>query len=339
MRKFIVAFGIMLGVIFVQTRLAEVSSIYATLKQADWRYIALAVLLLGGWYLSTAGSYWSIYRTMGMEQKLGTMLIIFASAYYANVVTPAGAVGVLAVFISEGKRIGISSARITVANAVQVLFEYLGFLVVLVLGLIVLFRRQIISPTEMTASAILLLFIVLIGSMLLIGMRSPEQLGKVLAAGARRINRILWVFLHRPYLSPEKAIEFAHDAAGGLHRLRYQPNGLLVPALLTFTGRLILLLIFLLSFLAFAIPSTPGTIIAGFSLVYLFSIVSPTPNGLGFVEGLAPLALASMYVPLGAATLIILAYRGITFWLPLLIGFIAFNWLMPKQKAAVLPVE
>jgi hypothetical protein len=336
MRKFIVALGIMLGVIFVYARLAEVSSIYDTLKQADWRFIILAIGFMTGWYTCTAASYWTIYRTLGIPQRFGDLWLTFASAYYANVVTPAGAVGVLAVFISEGKKRGISSARITVANAVQVLFEYLGFLVVLVLGLFVLFRRDIISPTEMGATGILVLLILVFGSMLLIGMRSPDQLGRLLASGAHRLNRILKIFRRQPYFSADHAIEFAHDAAGGLERLRAQPHGLLTPALLTFSGRLILLAIFLLSFLAFGIPNTPGTIIAGFSLVYLFSIVSPTPNGLGIVEGLAPLALASMYVPLGAATLIILTYRGITFWLPLLIGFIAFNWLMPRQKAPAL---
>lgn len=39
------------------------------------------------------------------------------------------------------------------------------------------------------------------------------------------------------------------------------------------------------------------------------------------------LALRSLHVPLGAAAVITLAYRGLTFWLPFLYGFVALRWL------------
>jgi len=47
---------------------------------------------------------------------------------------------------------------------------------------------------------------------------------------------------------------------------------------------------------SFEIPFSAGAIIAKFSLAYLFLIVSPTPSGIGIVEGLMPLALTSLNV-------------------------------------------
>ena len=73
-------------------------------------------------------------------------------------------------------------------------------------------------------------------------------------------------------------------------------------------------------FLAFQVPFTAGTIIGGFAISYLFLIVSPTPSGIGIVEGIMPLALSSLRVPWSEAVIITLAYRGITFWLPLGVG-------------------
>ena len=70
-----------------------------------------------------------------------------------------------------------------------------------------------------------------------------------------------------------------------------------------------------------------GPWIGGFSIGWLFLIVSPTPAGLGIVEGAMTLALASLHVPLEAATVITLAYRGLTFWLPFGYGFVAFRYL------------
>ena len=92
-----------------------------------------------------------------------------------------------------------------------------------------------------------------------------------------------------------------------------------------------LLLILAVIFLAFNVPFSFGTIVAGFSLGYLFWIISPTPSGIGFVEGALTLGLTSMNVPLGAAAVIALAYRGVTFWFPMLIGMLAFRWLFKKN--------
>ena len=80
------------------------------------------------------------------------------------------------------------------------------------------------------------------------------------------------------------------------------------------------------------VPVSAGTLIAGFSISYLFMIVSPTPAGIGVVEGFLTVALSSMYVPLSDATVITLAYRGITFWIPLFIGLLAFRWTSRADK-------
>ena len=69
-------------------------------------------------------------------------------------------------------------------------------------------------------------------------------------------------------------------------------------------------------FLAFQVPFSAGTIIGGFAITYLFLIVSPTPSGIGIIEGIMPLALSSLRVPWSQAVIITLAYRGITFWIP-----------------------
>jgi uncharacterized protein (TIRG00374 family) len=72
-------------------------------------------------------------------------------------------------------------------------------------------------------------------------------------------------------------------------------------------------------------------LIAAFSIGYLFLIVSPTPAGIGTVEGALTLALSTMYIPMGSAVVIALAYRGITFWVPLAFGGIALRMLENRQ--------
>jgi hypothetical protein len=158
-------------------------------------------------------------------------------------------------------------------------------------------------------------------------MQSAVALGNTLASMARFSNKIMRPFIHRDYLSVVRAHEFAHDAAEGLVNMRNQPRSMLLPLFLAFSNKTSQLVILALVFFAFKIPISVGTVIACFSISSLFVIISPTPAGIGVVEGALTLALTSMYISLEDAAVITLSYRGITFWIPLLFGMIALRML------------
>jgi uncharacterized protein (TIRG00374 family) len=166
-----------------------------------------------------------------------------------------------------------------------------------------------------------------LGILLYLGSRSATVLGNTLAKMARFINRIARPFIHRDYLSEERAHEFANDMSADLKSLPERPRSLIKPLFYAFANKALLMSILMASFLSFNVPFTAGTIIGGFSIAYLFLIVSPTPSGIGIVEGVMPLALSSLRVPWSQAIIITLAYRGITFWVPLGVGAIAFRIL------------
>ena len=92
------------------------------------------------------------------------------------------------------------------------------------------------------------------------------------------------------------------------------------------------------AFLSFNVPFRVGTIIGGFSIAFLFLIVSPTPSGIGVVEGVMALSLRSLRVTWNMAVLVTLAYRGVTFWVPLLVGIWAFR-LINSRKSKDLSVK
>jgi hypothetical protein len=332
MRKFIVALALLLGIVFIFTRLAEVQAVVETLQRGDWRFVLLAFGVEVVWMFNVAASYHTIYRTMGLEEKLEKLVLMVAAANFVNVVAPSGGMGGVAVFISQARRRGYSAAKVTMAGVVFVLFEYLGFLVILTLGLIVLFRRNNLNVAEISASAILVSIALVLAILIYLGMRSADSLGRALAWMARQVNRLLRPFLHRDYLSEQRAHEFAHDGAEGLHALRKEPKSLVLLAGLGLSSKLLMITVLLIMFFAFKVEFTPGTLIAGFSVGYLFWIVSPTPAGIGFVEGAMTLALGSLNVPLGAATVLVLSYRGIIFWLPLLFGLVALRWLERSEE-------
>jgi uncharacterized protein (TIRG00374 family) len=56
-------------------------------------------------------------------------------------------------------------------------------------------------------------------------------------------------------------------------------------------------------------------------------LISPTPSGIGVVEGLMALGLSSLRVEWSQAVIITLVYRAFTFWIPLAVGAWAFRRL------------
>jgi uncharacterized protein (TIRG00374 family) len=327
MRKFLLALGLLLGVIFVITRFTEVQNIYDTLQKGNWQFILLALLVEAIWIVNIGLTYRSIYRVLGMGEGIMHMLVVGISSIFVNVVTPSAGMSSIAVFISDARRRGYSQARAMVAWTLNLLFDYTAFLCVLVLGLAVLARRNDINWAEIFASFIILFGAAGLATMLYLGLQSGKVLGNVLAWLAKLVNKLFWPFIHRSFLQVDRAYSFASDAAEGVSVLRQNPRGLIKPLFLALLNKTLLVTIFLLTFLAFQVTFSAGTIIAGFSIGYLFMIVSPTPSGIGIVEGVLTLTLVSLWVPVEDAAIITLVYRGFTFWIPLFVGMFAFRHL------------
>jgi uncharacterized protein (TIRG00374 family) len=327
MRKFIIAVVLFLGFVFVVAKLAEIQSIAETLQRGIWWFLGLALIVEFLWVINCGASFRAIYRGMGIEEQLGTLSLIVSAANFINVIAPSAGVGGLAIFISEARRRNYSPARAAVAGVLFLLFDYLGLIAILLVGLIILIRRNDLTLVVILASAALMGLALLFAFLLNLGMQSAVALGNALAKMAHFINRILHPFIHREYLSEVRAHEFAHDAADGLNKMRDDPKSLLMPLFLALTNKTALIIILTLVFLAFKIPISIGTIIACFSIGYLFVIISPTPAGIGVVEGALTLALTSMYISLEDAAVITLSYRGITFWIPMLFGMVSLRVL------------
>ena len=165
-------------------------------------------------------------------------------------------------------------------------------------------------------------------------LRVPSDVfaGATLAWLARQVNRTLRPFIHRDYLQVERAYSFAQEMADGITLLRDRQRELLWPFLFSLNNYALLICVLAFTFLALGTPFSIGTLVAGFSIGYLFLIVSPTPSGLGVVEGVMTVALNTLRVPLGTAALITLTYRAVTFWFPLAVGALAFRLLQKEPK-------
>ncbi len=334
MRKFVVVLVLFLGCALIILGFSELENIIATLQQADLWYLVLSLLTLAVWFFVLGSTFQSIYTLLGMQASRRRLTLVAAASMFVNIVTLSAGMGGLAIFLTDGHDRGLPSGKVTVASALYLLIDEAAFLCVLALGLSVMIRRNNISAGEIAASLILLLIASVIAFLLFLGYRSAQALGNVLAKMARFVNRLVFPVLRREYLSEARAHSFAAEIADGLASLPEKPRSLIKPFLLSLVNKTLLMGILVCVFMAFNVAFTAGTIIGGFAIGYLFLIVSPTPSGIGVVEGVMTLGLVSLGVNFSQAVIITLAYRGITFWLAMAVGALSFRGLHLEKKPA-----
>lgn len=331
MKKFLVVVILFLGIAVAAISFAEFETITKTLQQAHLRFFILAVLIQFAWFFTTGRMYQSVYRLLGLEDTLMNLSRIAAAANFVNIVAPTAGMGGVAVFAGEASRRGHPTGRVTVAAALFLSLDHVSFLFVLSLGLFVLVRRNDLTPGNISATLFMVGLALAYAFILYLGYRSEEKLGNLLAALARMINRLVKLFRKDDFLSEARAHEFAHEVSEGFSGITKKPISLVRPILWGILDKTLLMCILACAFLSFEVPFSAGTIIAGFSIAYLFLIISPTPSGIGIVEGLMPLALNSLNVDWSQAVVITLAYRTVTFWFPFGIGAWAFRSLHTNE--------
>jgi uncharacterized protein (TIRG00374 family) len=332
MRKFIILLVLFLAIVFVFLSFSELQNIVDTLKKSNWIFLSFAVLFECIWLYNVAIAYSALYHLVELQETRQQLLLMATAANFVNVIAPSAGIGGMAVFIDAAKRRGQPTGRVTVVGVLYLLYDYAAFVCVLALGLIVLIRRNNLNGGELTATAVLLLIALGIGSLLYLGYKSAERLGKVLAWLSKGVNRIARPFIHRDYLDVENAHFFAQEVAKGISLIRGKRKELIWPFLFTLNNKALLICVMAFTFLALGTPFSVGTLVGGFSIGYLFLIISPTPAGVGVVESILPVALNGLRVNWAAAVLITLVYRAVTFWFPLVGGLVAFRILQGKPK-------
>ena len=80
-----------------------------------------------------------------------------------------------------------------------------------------------------------------------------------------------------------------------------------------------------MTFIAFGVDVPFMHILTTDSITYLYSTVSPTPYGIGFVEGISQLAMVELGMDATDGFVVPLMYRAIYIWMPIFIGALIFR--------------
>jgi uncharacterized membrane protein YbhN (UPF0104 family) len=272
-------------------------NLLSTLQAADWRWAVLALGLSAVTYL---GAAWSLAGYVPDRLKYGPLVLAQLAGSFVTLVTPA-AVGGAALNIRYLQRRKIPAAVAAASVGLsQVMAFVLHFLLLVVFAAITGSQAHSLQPPTWVYFVIAALIIIVL---------------TVVAIPAGR--RLL-----RARLAPVLG-QVVPRLLAVMQRPRKLAEGI--------GGALLLTAAYILCLDA-CIRALGGSVsLAGTAVVYLtgaaLGSAVPTPGGLGAVEAALSAGLTAAGLPGATSVSAVLLFRTITFWLPVPVGWGAFNHL------------
>jgi uncharacterized protein (TIRG00374 family) len=259
----------------------------------------------------------------GPKPSLWTLFRIDLSAAAVAHVIPAGTLGTAALGFKLFTSEGISGNDATVMMAAKGIGSTVVLNVLLWLSLVISVPLAGFNPIYVTVAGI--------GAAVLAG-AAVLVLGIIRGAGfASRVLRVAGDKI--PFLSGERVERAVLDAAHSFSLLA-RDRRVLAWSLLWASLNWLLDAASLWCFVAaFGHLTNPVELFAAYGIANVAGALPITPGGLGVVDSIAPALLVGFGVPSGAATLGVLGWRMVNFWLPIPTGALAFVSLKVKPNS------
>jgi phosphatidylglycerol lysyltransferase len=305
----------------VISRLTELEQLKNTIQQGQGTWILAALVSQIVYFIVFTASYQAAFETVDIHTRTRDLIPVTLGALFVNLVVPAGITGGTALFAQNFARRGKPATRTATGVLLQLIADFSAFAFLLVPGLIHLFLYHDLKGYEVLAAILLLLLTTGLGIFLLLGIWKPRWLQTIFHFAQRAANRLAARLGRPPFLADDWAPRNAEEFNQASIAVTHHPVSLIRTVFIAFLAHLLDLLTLYILFLAFHQPVSLGALLAGYAMGILFLVVSITPQGIGVVEGVMTLTFTSLGIPGAVAATVVLVFRGLTFWLPMLLGF------------------
>jgi len=302
--------------------LAEIEKAAVPLIQGQPVWIILAALLQLFYYAVFAAMFRAAFHTVDIESRIRDLLPVTLGALFVNVVAPTWGMAGAALFVENASHRGQPPARAAAGTLLAQTADFSAFALVLAAGIAYLSLKNKLQSYEIAATVFLIVLLCSLAFFLVLGLWRPLLLRRALGLLQSAMDRLAKL-AHRSAFLPEgwaagNAADFSHAAAA----IRSHPQRLAATLAIALAAHLINIASLYSLFAAFHQTIELGPLVAGYAMGILFWNVSPVPQGVGVVEGMMALVFTSLGVSGIMAVLIVLSFRALNFWLPMLIGFV-----------------
>ncbi len=307
----------------VVSRFTELEQLRNTLKQGQWGWILVALISQSLYFIAFTASYQAAFETLDIRLRTRELLPITLGSLFVNMIVPAGIAGGTALFAQELSRRGKPAARIATGVLLQLIADFVAFTFVLLPGFIYLFYEHDLKSYEIVAAILLVLMTGGLSTILLLGIWKPAWINRIFNLFQGAVDGASQRLRGSTFFVKDWAVENSAEFAQASRAVAGSPLHLTRTVGIAFLAHLLDITTLYILFRAFNQPISLGVLVAGYAVGILFWIVSITPQGIGVVEGVMALTFTSLGISGAVATTVVLAFRGLTFWIPMLLGYFA----------------
>ena len=301
-------------------RFSEFHRILDTFRQAHPFWISLAVAAQGGTYFMDAESYLELLRMVRLKATHWEIVRASIVMEFLNDVTPSfGATDNLYLLSLVADK-GLATGQGAVVLMVQAMTSFFSFAAVL-LGVAIFL---IVGGNLNVVASILSLLFVGIGILFWVVVMFALVNERLVELFSRVVHWVVGKIARRRFSEERIQLFIAEVQDGrraiGEHKLSF------LNLFLFKTGRFFFdtLTVYLL-FYTFGLHLSFGAALASYSIATFLSTFMFTPGGIGSFEAVMVLTLKSYGASLEAAGVVTLAFRGLSYWLPIPVGLLLFQ--------------
>lgn len=305
---------------------------WQALRSARPAYVAAAAAVMAVGWLAWALLYQSLLSGLGKPQPLHELyFIVLAGLAAVRVVPSAGAAGAALRFYCWRRRNVESDTIVATLVGSEAAF-YSGLLILLWGGLVHLHGHSHL-PHSLITSAFSASLVVTLVFMLVIAGFSGKRIGVVcMDRIATIVNAVARRLVRKNAVEPERLKTLLSEIAVAMRTLGANYRYLLLAVLSANAWWLANLCSVRLVFRAFGTQVPWGDLVVAYVLSALASAFAGIVAGLGATEAMMIGVLALLGTPAKSATLAILVFRLIEFWLPIPLGILSFHRLRLAVK-------
>ncbi len=302
-KEILAIFIILFAYIFVRSQRKELYAIGPMLEQADSFWLIIGFLLTGLFCVLQGLMYIASFQAMGLKISLKIGMELFLKRNFLSVFLPAGGISSLAYSTSQLRRRNLNKTQ---THQAGVIYGYIGLLTVFIVAVPVLIF-SVWKQHEVTQAWVSLSILAsLLGLLYFIYWSFRRKLW-------------LYKFLVQKFPQFEKNIEPVFNPSVNKRQVGLV---ILYSVLIECCG----IIHVYISMYALGLPHSFEAAIVTYTISVILMIVSPFLRGLGAVE----LSMLYVFKSYGYSQVeglgITLLYRIFEFWIPLLLGLIAFSW-------------
>lgn len=279
--------------------------------------------------------YRSLFAILGNPVAYREMFKVTLELTLVNQVFPSGGVSGFSYFSLRLKKLGISAGKATLVQTMQLIFLFISFEVLLILGLLSLaIGGNANNLTILVAGSLAtLLVIATVGLAVIIGSR--RRINSFLAFTTKFINRVIQVV--RPKYPETINIAKAQHTFNELHEnymvLKNDYNLLRKPLLFAFIANVAEVAVIYVVYIAFGHWVNPGAIILAYGLANIAGLISVLPGGIGIYEAIMTAVLATAGVPAAVSLPVTIMYRVLNTTIQLIPGYYFYHKNLSQREA------